>query len=102
MSEEARAWHEAHGGPVLWSNSMFGGMPTYTVYMEGADNYIGYIQNFFAGLFPKPAYMLFVAMLCFYLLMQVLRVNRWLSLAGALAFNLLYLQHRNYCRRPRY
>lgn len=86
MSHEAMAYHEATGKDVLWSNSMFGGMPTYTTYVGTSNsNYLAYIQEALQAI-GKPAYFFFIAMLCFYLLMRVLNVNRWLSAIGAIAY----------------
>ena len=86
MSHEAMAYHEATGKDVLWSNSMFGGMPTYTSYIGAANtNYTGYIQEILQGI-GKPAYFFFIAMLCFYLLMRVLGVDKWLGMIGAFAY----------------
>src|ERR1700722_11849358 len=55
MAREAMAFHDSTGKDVLWSNSMFGGMPTYTTYVGATStNYIGYIQAVLEGL-GKPA-----------------------------------------------
>lgn len=87
MSHEAMTYAEEHPDePVYWSNSMFGGMPTYTYYSSESDNLMWKIQNGIADLMPKPSYMFFIAMLCFYILMNVLGVNRWLGLIGAVAY----------------
>lgn len=85
-SEEARAWHEKTGENVLWSNSMFGGMPTYTFYVPESNNLLSYPFHVLINLLPKPANFLILAMLCFYILMHTLRVNRWLGAVGAIAF----------------
>jgi Bacterial membrane protein YfhO len=86
MAHEAMEYHEKTGKDVLWSNSMFGGMPTYTTYVGAANtNYPGFVQTVLQGI-GKPAYFFFIAMLCFYILMQVLGVNKWLSMVGALAY----------------
>ncbi|MBS1587219.1 MAG: YfhO family protein [Bacteroidetes bacterium] len=86
MSQEGREWHEKTGEDVMWSNSMFGGMPTFTYYLPGSNNYIYAIQTFIVGIFAKPAHFLFLAMLCFFILMRVLNVNKWLSAIGAVAY----------------
>lgn len=87
MSQEARTYAENHPDePVYWSNSMFGGMPTYTYYSSETDNFMWKIQNGISDVMPKPSYMFFLAMLCFYILMNVLGVNRWLGLIGAIAY----------------
>src|SRR4051812_13766245 len=87
MAREAMAYHDSTGKDVLWSNSMFGGMPSYTTYVAATPNtnYIGYIQVFLLKV-GDPAYFFFIAMLCFYLLMRVLGVNKWLSIIGAVAY----------------
>ena len=88
MSHEAAAFHDSTGKDVLWSNSMFGGMPTYTYFIAATNtNYTSYLQSLLV-LLGKPAYFFFTVLLCFYLLMQVLGINKWLSITGAVAFAL--------------
>src|ERR1700722_599271 len=79
MAREGMAYHDSTGKDVLWSNSMFGGMPTYTYYV-GATNvdYPYYLEVLLKSV-GAPAYFFFIAMLCFYILMRVLGVNTWLS-----------------------
>lgn len=86
MSKEARDWHEQTGENVLWSNSMFGGMPTYTFYVPETNNYIYVIQDAIMNLMGKPAGFLVLAMLGFYILMMIMGVNRWLAAAGSIAY----------------
>lgn len=86
MAREAMAYHDSTGKDVMWSNSMFGGMPTYATYVATSNvNYPGDVQYVLQGI-GKPAYFFFIAMLCFYLLMRVMRLNKWLGMAGAFAF----------------
>ena len=85
-SHEAMTYHESTGKDVLWSNSMFGGMPSYTEYIGASNtNYTSYIQVILQAI-GKPAYFFFIAMVCFYLLMRVLGVDKWLSMIGAFAY----------------
>lgn len=86
MAREGMAYHDSTGKEVLWSNSMFGGMPTYTTYVASSNtNYVSYVQNALQAI-GKPAYFFFIAMMCFYILMRVLGVNRWLGVVGAFAY----------------
>ncbi|WP_345085075.1 YfhO family protein [Nemorincola caseinilytica] len=86
MAHEGMTYHDSTGKDVLWSNSMFGGMPTYTTYVAATNtNYPGYIQSVLQAI-GKPAYFFFIAMLCFYLLARVLGVSRWLASIGAFAY----------------
>lgn len=88
MSQEARAWHEKTGENTLWSNSQFGGMPTYTFYVPESKSPLGPIYHFFVESLPRPANFLALAMVCFYILGSVLRWNRWLRVLGAVAYGL--------------
>jgi hypothetical protein len=86
MAHEAMAYHDSTGKDVLWSNSMFGGMPTYTTYVGATStNYVAYIQAVLQVV-GKPAYFFFIAMLCFYIFMRVLGVNKWVGIVGAIAY----------------
>lgn len=85
-SHEADEWYKKTGENTLWSNSMFGGMPTYTFYVPKSHNYITYINDVVKAVLPKPAFFFFLAMLSFYIMMCSLRVNRWLGFIGAFAF----------------
>lgn len=84
--QETKAYYDSTGINALWTNSMFGGMPNYTIGIPESSNYVAYIQKLISGVLVKPANYLFTAMLCFYILMSVLRVGRWLAAIGALAY----------------
>ena len=88
MSEEARAWHEKTGENTMWSNSQFGGMPSYTFYMPESNNFLHPVYKLFVDVLPEPANCLALAMICFYILGSVLRWNRWLRVLGAVAYGL--------------
>ena len=80
----------------LWTNSMFGGMPAYQISVLHSNNYINTIDQIIKLGLPRPAGILFIAMLGFYILLMCLRVNPWLAIAGAVAFgfstiNILYI-----------
>jgi hypothetical protein len=85
-SHEASEYYKKTGENVLWSNSMFGGMPTYTFFIGRTNNYVGKIHEFIIGTMGKPACFFFIAMVCFFILMRVLKINTWLSVAGAIAY----------------
>ncbi len=64
MAREGMAYHDSTGKDVLWSNSMFGGMPTYTTTFMAATNtnHAYYVQEVLLAV-GKPAYFFFLAML---------------------------------------
>ena len=72
-----------------WTNSAFGGMPTYQLKSPPSRNIFSYLFRILKLYLPGyTAAILFVAMLGFFFLLRTLKLNRWLALAGALAFAL--------------
>ncbi len=71
-----------------WSDAMFSGMPYVTHYGSAAPNLPGYevIEKPLKAIGYWDAGMVFVGLVCFYLLMCILGVNWWLALAGSIAF----------------
>lgn len=77
-----------NGGDLpWWSNGMFGGMPAYQIIgtIENPIS-IGYIGSLISMGLPKPMAAFFIASLCFYFLTQVLRINTYVGMIGALAY----------------
>jgi hypothetical protein len=87
MSKELVDYRNKTGEEAVWTNTMFGGMPGYMISVLYPNN----IMNFFAGL-PRQwfsiASFIFLYLLGFYVLLTSLKFNRWLSVAGAIAFGL--------------
>jgi hypothetical protein len=87
MAQQSFEYKEKYGHFPLWSNSMFGGMPGYTIALDQKTPIsIGYIYYLVTLKLPKPINYLWLACVCFYFLCQVLGVRPWLSVLGALAF----------------
>src|ERR1700761_8676407 len=42
------------GHAPLWTNSMFGGMPSYRIWMALPNNVTTYVQALFKAIFPNP------------------------------------------------
>lgn len=85
MSQEARAYKDSTGIDPIWTNAMFGGMPTYQIFMT-QDNYTYHLHTLLTLGLPKPVNFFFLAMVGFYILMQVLRFRQWVTILGAIAF----------------
>ncbi len=88
--QEIKEFQEKTGERTLWTNSMFGGMPTYQIAPHAPNSLVGtvYLYNILIGgmLFPRPVEAIFMYCLGFYLLLLAFRVNPWLALAGSLAY----------------
>lgn len=86
MSQELREYRAETGEEALWTNSMFGGMPSYQINTVGNGNLIRKLERGVRMFIKPPAGQFIAAMVSFYLLMVLLGVNSWLSVVGAIAF----------------
>ena len=80
-----------------WTNSMFGGMPTYQIWYEHATNITSYINKGIRVLFPVPTDIVLLYLLGGYFLFSVLRIKPWLAAVGAVAlaftsYNFIYIE----------
>ena len=85
MAKEQNDHREATGEETYWTNSAFGGMPTYQLGARYPHNYIKKLDLALRFL-PRPADYLFLYFLGFYLLMRIMKVDIALAALGALAF----------------
>jgi len=86
---DVNEYQEETGEYPGWTNSAFGGMPAYQLKSPPSRNIFNYLFRFFKLYLPGyTAAILFVAFLGFYFLLRTIKLNRWLALAGALAFGL--------------
>ncbi len=85
MTKEASDYYEKTGDVPKWSNSMFGGMPTYTTYLPGKSNFVFGLQVGINAIFSKPINFFLLSMIGFYLLMLALEVTPWIAIIAAIA-----------------
>jgi hypothetical protein len=80
--------HEAKTGEkAMWTNSMFGGMPAYQIKGDNSGNMFSYLNRAFRlGLPFHTVAIVFLYLMGFYVLLLSMRVDKWLSLVGAIAF----------------
>ena len=88
MAQETIAWKEKTGEQALWTNSMFGGMPTFQISVLYPGNWVNYIPKVFQKVFPEASVIMFFMFTGFYIMLLCFGVNTWLALAGALAYGL--------------
>lgn len=86
MGKETMDFRKKYNEEPLWTNSMFGGMPTYQINVSYPNNLIPYVRTAITFGMENPANILYIYLLGFFILLLVLRVNPWLSIAGAIAF----------------
>ena len=85
MSKQQKEFKAKTGEETYWTNSAFGGMPTYQLGARYPHNYIKKLDSILRFL-PRPADYLFLYLFSFYILLLVLRVDFKLAALGALAF----------------
>jgi len=86
MSKEIVDFRAKTGQEPLWTNSMFGGMPAYQISANYTSNLIGHLDKVLSLGLPHPANLVFLYFLGFFILLLVMGVDPWLSIAGATAF----------------
>jgi len=87
-SKEAREYRVNTGEEALWTNSQFGGMPTFQMNTEYPSNLMRYFER---GLklykvLPDKTGLIFMLLLGFYFLLITLGVDKRISVIGAIAF----------------
>ena len=87
MAQQSNEYKATHGHFPLWTESAFSGMPGYTISIDAqtALNY-GYLERALSLGLPQPVNFFFLACICFYILMAVLRVNPWVAVLASLAY----------------
>ncbi|MEP3836543.1 MAG: YfhO family protein [Algibacter sp.] len=85
MSKQQKDFKAKTGEETYWTNSAFGGMPTYQLGAKYPHNYIKKLDLSLRFL-PRPADYLFLYLLSFYVFLLVLKVDFKLAALGALAF----------------
>ena len=85
MAKQQNDFRAETGQETYWTNSAFGGMPTYQLGAKYPNNFIKKLDLTIRFL-PRPADYLFLYLIGFYVLLLVLRIDFKLAAIGALAF----------------
>ena len=85
MSKEVVDYNKKSDDLALWTNSMFGGMPSYLIGLPTttAITSIYTVSNLFN---LRPVNFVFLYLIGFYLTLLLFGVNPWLAIVGAFAF----------------
>ncbi len=87
-SKTLRDYREATGKEGLWAGSMFSGMPAYLVSLKWSEGPVVAMKKAMSLFLPHPIANIFVAFVCYYILLLAFRIRPYLAIAGALAFGL--------------
>lgn len=87
MSKEVTDFYADTGEEALWTGTLFSGMPAFQMGTRHPNNLVVYLHKAL-NLVPRPVSFIFLLFLGFYFLLNVLKLDRWLSAIGAIAFSL--------------
>jgi hypothetical protein len=85
MAKEIIDYNKSHSDLALWTDSMFGGMPSYLVGLP-TFSLISPIYSVATLNNWRPISFVFLYLLGFYLALLLFGLNPWISLVGAIAF----------------
>jgi len=85
MAKEQNDFRAEENVEPFWTNSAFGGMPTYQMGAKYPNDFIGHLDDALRFL-PRPADYLFLYFFGFYALLLVLKIDPLKAFFGALAF----------------
>jgi hypothetical protein len=86
-AQELNEFEAETGDHSYWANSMFGGMPAYQIKGDSSSNLFYNLNKVLRfGLPFHTVAILFLYLFGFYVLLRSMKMGRWLSLVGALAF----------------
>lgn len=85
MSHETQTFRDKTGEDPLWTNSMFGGMPTIQIFITYPGNVFQKITTSFIKALGGPGAIVLIHLIGFYILGLCLRIHPLISLFGAIA-----------------
>lgn len=86
--QEAKVYNESHNGEVTrWTNSLFGGMPTFQIAPSyESTSVINTVGKVLTLGFPSPVSWVFLLMLGFFILMLAFDMKWYLAVLGAIGY----------------
>ena len=88
MAEEIKQMRAETGEDPQWTGAMFGGMPAYLINVSYPTQFVVQTVGRIKNVMDTPAAFLFFAMLAMWLMLRILKIDPYLSIAPALAYGL--------------
>jgi hypothetical protein len=88
LAKELNDYREQTGEEALWAGHSFSGMPAYLITVQWGYKSLSYIKRIMSLGLPHPITNIFLAFVCYYILLLTFKVRPYLAIAGALAFGL--------------
>lgn len=88
-AHQTQEYRAQTGESCWWTNSMFGGMPTYHIDSHiPSHTFVRELRDLLHLELPETISIIFGYFLCFYILLLCFGVNPWISIAGSLAMGM--------------
>jgi len=87
-SKASRDYREKTGEEPLWTETMFSGMPAYLVNVQWSNQAVSYLKAVISFKLPHPVCNIYLAFLCYYIMLITFGVRPYLAIAGAIGFGL--------------
>lgn len=85
--QEAIEYYEETGERTRWTNSLFGGMPTYQISPSyDTTQPLNWVERAYRLFLPEYVQLTFILMLGFYILMRAFSLSVWLSTLGSIVW----------------
>ncbi|MCO4292932.1 YfhO family protein [Solitalea sp. MAHUQ-68] len=84
VQQEIMGFRKDGVGP-LWTNAMFGGMPSFQIWAQYPCNLASHIIDIWNKVFPNPVNFVLLYLVGGFFLFRMLRFKPWLSFLGAIA-----------------
>ena len=91
---EMKEYLEETGERTRWTNSIFGGMPTYQMSPSyDSTDTLSFVQNLYHLFLPTYVWYVFAMLLGFYILLRAFDFRAWMAMLGAImwAFSSYFL-----------
>ena len=87
-SKAMRDYRDKTDEEPLWTPSMFSGMPGYLVNVKWSNQAVDIVKGILSFKLPHPVCNIYLAFVCYYIMLLAFGVRPYLAIAGALAFGL--------------
>ena len=88
-AQEVREYYQQTGETSWWTNSMFGGMPTFQIAGSVKSvNVVSWLRHYTQNALGEPPAAICLYFIGFFLMLLCFGVNPWLSIVGALAIGM--------------
>ncbi|MFZ2905617.1 MAG: YfhO family protein [Cyclobacteriaceae bacterium] len=88
VSKALNDYRDQTGEEGLWAPNLFSGMPGYLVNVHWGNSAVSMLKRVLSANLPHPVANIFLAFVCYYIMLLAFRIRPYLAIAGALAFGL--------------